>query len=45
MTIFYIPNPTEYLNLTTLLTLNKQQYESIEANVVVSWYWKLDTLI
>ncbi len=27
MTIFYIPNPTQYLNLTTaLLTINKQQY-------------------
>ncbi len=26
MTIFYIPNPTQYLNLTTtLLTINKQQ--------------------
>ncbi len=26
MIIFYIPNPTQYLNLTTtLLTINKQQ--------------------
>ncbi len=26
MTIFYIPNPTQYLNSTTiLLTINKQQ--------------------
>ncbi len=26
MTLFYIPNPTQYLNLTTtLLTMNKQQ--------------------
>ncbi len=26
MTIFYNPNPTQYLNLTpTLLTINKQQ--------------------
>ncbi len=26
MGIFYIPNPTQYLNLTTtLLTINKQQ--------------------
>ncbi len=26
MTIFYIPNPTQYLNLTTtLLTIYKQQ--------------------
>ncbi len=25
MTLFYIPNPTQYLNLTTtLLTVNKQ---------------------
>ncbi len=24
MTIFYIPNPTQYLNLTTLLNINKQ---------------------
>ncbi len=29
MTIFYIPNPTQYLNLTTtLLTFNKQQIKS-----------------
>ncbi len=26
MTLFYIPNPTQYLNLTTtLLTINEQQ--------------------
>ncbi len=26
MILFYIPNPTQYLNLTTtLLTINKQQ--------------------
>ncbi len=26
MTLFYIPNPSQYLNLTTtLLTINKQQ--------------------
>ncbi len=24
MTIFYIPNPAQYLNLTSLLTINKQ---------------------
>ncbi len=31
MTIFYIPNPTQYLNLTTIfLTINKQQ---------ISGYW------
>ncbi len=30
MTIFYIPNPTQYLNLTiTLLTFNKQQIRSL----------------
>ncbi len=29
MTIFYIPNPTQYLNLTTtLITINKQQIGS-----------------
>ncbi len=25
MTLFYIPNPTQYLNLTTTLIINKQQ--------------------
>ncbi len=30
MTIIYIPNPTQYLNLpTTLLTINKQQIRSL----------------
>ncbi len=30
MTLFYIPNPTQYLNLTTnLLTLNKQQIRNV----------------
>ncbi len=30
MTIFYIPNPTQYLNLTTnLLTINKQQIRGL----------------
>ncbi len=30
MTIFYIPNPTQYLNLTTtLLTSNKQKIMSL----------------
>ncbi len=29
MTIFYIPNPTQYLNLTTtLITINKTQIRS-----------------
>ncbi len=37
MTIFYIPNPTQYLNLTTtLLTITKQQNEEFEAKVVVT---------
>ncbi len=30
MTIFYIPNPTQFLNLTTtLLTITKQQISSL----------------
>ncbi len=30
MTIFYIPNPTQYLNLTTtLLNINEQQIRSL----------------
>ncbi len=30
MNICYIPNPTQYLNLTTtLLTINKQQIRSL----------------
>ncbi len=30
MTLFYIPNPTLYLNLTiTLLTINKQQVRNV----------------
>ncbi len=30
MTLFYISNPTQYLNLTTtLLTINKQQIRSL----------------
>ncbi len=30
MTIFYFPNPTQYLNLTnTLLTIYKQQIKSL----------------
>ncbi len=29
MTLFYIPNPTQYLNLTTLLTINKQPIMSL----------------
>ncbi len=30
MTLFYIPNPTQYLNLTTtLLTINKQRIRNL----------------
>ncbi len=30
MTLFYIPNPTQYLNLTTtLLTIDKQQIRNL----------------
>ncbi len=30
MTLFYIPNPIQYLNLTTtLLTINKQQIRNL----------------
>ncbi len=29
MTIFYISNPTQYLYLTSLLTINKQQMMSL----------------
>ncbi len=30
MTLIYIPNPTQYLNLTTaLLTINKQQIRNL----------------
>ncbi len=30
MTLFYIPNPAQYLNLTTtLLTINKQQIRTL----------------
>ncbi len=30
MTIVYVPNPAQYLNLTTtLLTINKQQIRSV----------------
>ncbi len=33
MTIFFIPNPTQYLNLTTtLLIIKKQEIEFIEGN-------------
>ncbi len=28
MNIFYIPNPTQYLNLNTLLTINTQHIRS-----------------
>ncbi len=30
MTLFYIPNPTQYLHLTnTLVTINKQQIRNL----------------
>ncbi len=29
MNLFYIPNPTQYVNLTTLLTINKQQIRNL----------------
>ncbi len=29
MTILYIPNPTQYLNLTTTLLIKKQQISSL----------------
>ncbi len=29
MTLFYIRNPTQYLNLTTLLNINKQQIRNV----------------
>ncbi len=33
MTMIYIPNPTQYLNLTTtLLTIIKQQIRSLRQN-------------
>ncbi len=33
MTLFYIPNHTQYLNLTTtLLTVNKQQIRNLKLN-------------
>ncbi len=38
--IFYIPNPTQYLNLTTtLLTINMLRIKFIEAKVVVNVYF------
>ncbi len=37
MIIFNIPNPIQYLNLTTtLLTINKQQLGFIEEKVIVN---------
>ncbi len=37
MIIFYIPNPTQYLNLTTDLIINKQQISSFTgAKVIVN---------
>ncbi len=47
MTIFYVPNPTQYLNLTiTLLIINKQQINSLlKQNTFVNrdnWTLKCD---
>ncbi len=40
MTIFYIPNPTQYLNLTTtLLTVNKQQKKAAKSLVRQNMYY------
>ncbi len=37
MTLFYIPNPTQYLNLTTtFLTINKQQMRNLLREVIVN---------
>ncbi len=36
MATFYIPNPTQYQNSTTTLTINKQQLGVIEAQVIVN---------
>ncbi len=37
MTLFYIPNPTQYLNLTTtILTINKQQIRDLLREVVLN---------
>ncbi len=36
MIIFYIPNPTQYLNLTTtVLTINEQQIKSLLREKVI----------
>ncbi len=41
MTIFYIPNPTQHLNLTsTLLTINKKQIRGLlRENTINSENW------
>ncbi len=39
MTILYIPNPTQYLNLTsTLLTIIKQQIRSLLRQKMYLWF-------
>ncbi len=38
MTIFYIPKPTQYLNLTTLLTINKQQLGVYWSKSFSQWF-------
>ncbi len=44
MTLFYIPNHTQYLNLTsTLLTINKQQIRNLlrEKSLLIVNKWSL----
>ncbi len=36
MTIFCIPNPTQYLNLTSLLTFNKQQIRNLMQKLCIT---------
>ncbi len=37
MTLFYIPNPTQYLNSkSTLLNINKQQISSLRQKLLYS---------
>ncbi len=41
MTIFFIPNPTQYLNLTTtLLIIKKQEIRSLLRETHSSWFFK-----
>ncbi len=39
MTIFYMPNPTQHLNITTtLLTINKQKIKSLLRQSHSFWF-------